>query len=1124
MEWLGPHLLREARQKQASNEEVPLFTIEHAEPQILGVSRDESKVEDINAAANLVRTGFFLKARVALNKIKTEKWARLDNVEKYRVLANLGVVAVKLGETPVGVSLLLEAYDFNKTSEKARLLRAWALQLQGESSEAHEVVVALCDEFPSMADAAALRVQTTPMGDTLESVIGAIPAHLADEGRVARAVAERALDSGDWQKAEEVLRAALRRDENAPEVLQLLGVLLVSESNQQVADEGVEVAQGGRLREAAEFFEKALALLQEDGDIRKKGSLTLGLANARLSLCEEESANRHILESWDLPISDLDLRIRRVQLSLGVVDAPKLLQEIEGFGSEPPPHVHLIHALVLRWRNEKGDADLAVGTLRDKLILTDAPVHLREDGVDLATSCLTQVNRTDDAIDFLIGLADQPSMFLTRLLRAELCFSLAMHDEAKALAVESAKLLDDSVGTSWRQRLAKVLLESDCPTDAFDVLKARAISPWLAKADIVLINAAEAAGQYQFLQSYCDKLRKAGVVNAWLVDRELVALAKDSEFSRAIEVATEYLEARPDDKRIRLQRSRLALAIGNIEDVDAGAGDLVSSLDASAIVGLGTVQVLRATGQAERAREYAYELFRRHRNAPEAHHAVLVAMGPPFNSVPREPIVTAEFGTAVCLTEGSEQRWLILEDCVEPSVVDEEFGPEHPLSKNILGKERGDSVAIGQGRVAQRTAVISDIVHKHSHRHRDVQDNWERRFPDLPLVEMFDVPSDLNELSALFGPSLEAKEEKIRSLEKLYEEHPAMSLRKFCVRLGSTIVGGLGHLATTLACSVKCAYATQPEIEQFEIIARSASRLVISPSAVGTAILLDIDLASLSFELSVARSCLDELRLHAVELRNSAEASSRLMSHEGEVYMVKQDDVGWLQSADRVEQVILELEKSCTVFDALDRTVLGTSDWQILVESLGIAEAEGIIYAGETNAVLWTDDAVTGQFAHRRGVARVWTQLMLEQASELGTLEKEVLADLTAQLMGLGYKPTKLSPSSLVAAASRAKWEPDDWPLAQHLDILLPADRAPELAKIAAAMLKSIWHNAPTESMAQRVTIRIAQKLSDRSGSIRQVFGLLKLIDPVFYLDVVNADRAKTTIRGWLATQTQFSQ
>src|SRR5262249_19522938 len=137
-------------------------------------------------------------------------------------------------------------------------------------------------------------------------------------------------------------------------------------------------------------------------------------------------------------------------------------------------------------------------------------------------------------------------------------------------------------------------------------------------------------------------------------------------------------------------------------------------------MGIHAVQVLRASGHALEAVEYAYELVRQHFDDVDAHRGLVAAFAP-FDPDPciTKP-ETVELGTAVSYLEDGESvpRWIIVEDSSNPDAKLGELSAEHPLCKQMLGKRVGENFTLAEG-VQNRTAQIREILSKYVYRYRD---------------------------------------------------------------------------------------------------------------------------------------------------------------------------------------------------------------------------------------------------------------------------------------------------------------------------------------------------------------------------------------------------------------------
>src|SRR5262249_37596008 len=106
-----------------------------------------------------------------------------------------------------------------------------------------------------------------------------------------------------------------------------------------------------------------------------------------------------------------------------------------------------------------------------------------------------------------------------------------------------------------------------------------------------------------------------------------------------------------------------------------------------------------------------------------------------------------------------------------------------------------------------------------------------------------------------------------------------------------------------------------------------------------------------------------------------------------------------------------------------------------LVFAFGQHGLEGMLLARAPGHVLWTEDLALSDIASAEfGVRRVWTQVVVQHAAELGIIPPDDYLAASAKLLGLGYEATWFNPFILVKAGELSGWSPERWPLNKALD------------------------------------------------------------------------------------------
>lgn len=196
----------------------------------------------------------------------------------------------------------------------------------------------------------------------------------------------------------------------------------------------------------------------------------------------------------------------------------------------------------------------------------------------------------------------------------------------------------------------------------------------------------------------------------------------------------------PSDAFVTL---RLVEALHRSGDV-AGEGSILRRLDLAASKGapahvMALAQSVRRRGEVERAYEAAYDLVRR--NADDA-DVVLGYLG--LGLLVQEPIPLFEasvagIGTWVSIRgpDGTQKGFVIDEggDFFGITVL----APTSGIAARVLGRRRGDTIALPKLGAAPETWTVTEVVSKYLHLHHHVMEEFETRFPDTPGIARFTV-------------------------------------------------------------------------------------------------------------------------------------------------------------------------------------------------------------------------------------------------------------------------------------------------------------------------------------------------------------------------------------------------
>ncbi len=177
--------------------------------------------------------------------------------------------------------------------------------MQNHPHECEQALVSkLREEFPRSERVLGILIQSAPDSTSLESLEEAVPQDLLEKDEVAAALTERALDSGEMQKAEQFARTATAANSRVSRLWPLLGcIILQSEMSKSRERYGAEVLffDTVRLSEAEEVFGEALRLAKEERSISGTVEALLHRRQTRIVLQKEAGAREDLEEARQSP-------------------------------------------------------------------------------------------------------------------------------------------------------------------------------------------------------------------------------------------------------------------------------------------------------------------------------------------------------------------------------------------------------------------------------------------------------------------------------------------------------------------------------------------------------------------------------------------------------------------------------------------------------------------------------------------------------------------------------------------------------------------------------------------------------------------------------------------------------
>lgn len=528
---------------------------------------------EIDEARGFLEKHDYQMAKLLLQRIKVRSWAKLNARHKFRVFTNLAAVEISAANSKEAAELCLEAKTYQPDDEIAQDNEALGYFLLGQRKRAFELAEKLREEFPRAERVLGIFIRSASDSAALKSLEEAVPQELLEKDEVAAALTERARDSGEMQKAEKFIRAVTAANSRASGIWLLLGnIILQSEISGSHERYGTEALfyDMVRLREAEDAFGKALRLAQEE---RSTSEIVAALLNRRLTriALRKEAEAREDLEEARQVTPQEPMVIEAYGESLGferrVDEAIEVLRRLLPDALSPHGQMHL--GMLLLERRGPGDSRSA-GEVLSRVAKREErlPEDFREHCIELALQAFAKEEQFDACRELLEQVPGETvSAVGLETLTARLHLLEGKRDEASKGADEALALVPDTTTTFDIRRLALLLSALGHFHDALPLWQRVAVPNVLSADTTHLLDCAGRLNRHDIMLETYRQLRQAGVTDRTQLANEL-SLLEVYDTESAIKILNEAISRRPEDKALRLRRSKLGLALDRAELVD----------------------------------------------------------------------------------------------------------------------------------------------------------------------------------------------------------------------------------------------------------------------------------------------------------------------------------------------------------------------------------------------------------------------------------------------------------------------------------------------------------------------------------------------------------------------------
>lgn len=1060
-----------------------------------------------------------------VRELKIRIWDSANNIIRYKILTVEGSALFLLRRENEAAALLIEAYQYNPTEERAIVNLAIAYSVLGNREKSLKLIEEIIERNPANPNIYILQIEQCDDSEPLERVLNSIPIEYRSLPEVAFALGILAFRRNDLSMAETQLRIAVSMGLPANPFHQgALGDIIVKGYTDDPRFSLPGEVTGdvkARLTFAIECLSKAWKRLS-NSDLRERNiSWLINRSIAWSILSEDKKADQDLILASAIAPDDIDV-IRQRALNAyrhkAYQEAIQLFTPLKNHRSVPEAVIVIADCLSELGRNAE-----AISLLEDSLTL-----KLSDRNNKNVRSLLIQVYLKSGNDEMALSVANQfqathPESLEGVILQAQVAKNRGKREDAVSFLKQGLQVIDATTDYYELINYADELFGLGEYEHAAFVYRRVVRSGHNNRLTYRLVYSLYRSGEYAEALSICESLRSAHGLIRYCLETESYILEKIGDLKKAAEKCFQYLELYPADHRFRLRLASIEMRNGNLDDVNHHL-DIIDPSDLPVENRLQLLTMYALVGRSTEAIKLGYETRRQYFDSPDAHLqyiSLLLTVGseeevlkPPASIMPN---------SVVFLTPEMEDReFYIIEERPDAAIEKREVGPGHPISEKLLGKYVGETVALSENPIEPHLQRILEVKNKYIHALHESLALYDKLFPNHGGILRFHIPTDSPEATKdklkTILKSTKGDTERFRQIENYY-------------RAGYLTIGMVSNLVKRDMLEVYSSFSSNPEVgiiaargsaterEDAQILLQTENvELVVDITALFSIQALGIgELLRNNYGiLKLPQATRDVLR-EISSMRSFTHTRERFTIgiRDGELWKSEVSPEDSQKRAKHLEELSKWVDAHCEILPCKELLARQNPTHREISEILGSSNYHTLLLARERHAVLFSDDLALRMLGQNEyGVRGVWTQAILQHARRSGDLDVATYHRYIVNMVKWNYLFTSIESGDLVEAARQAGWIPAHpyTEVAQNLSGRRSDDSA---LSVAAIFLYDLWNQAVTPRNREYFVISLLESLTYRRGVQRSADGLENAVRNRFRLLPLAEDQIISIINTW---------
>lgn len=991
----------------------------------------------IESAIKLRDSNGHTSALKILDEIKNDNWQDLAEEERYKLLANIGIITLELNKFTEGAQYLIDAYKHNPDDEKALGLAALGYSMMDQPDKAQPLLDKAISKNTQNPNIYLAIINLKKDTLSFSELLNEMPEELQNTSEISYALGGVALHHGLFESAINWFQKSVDKAERKKADLQAALAATVLES----VKKPFHLVTGQMDTETKNKINYCIELLTESWNEIKETDLR----KSRTQILVNRGIAKKFLKDFKGAYEDIKLantisenefyilkHLAIISFETNKLDeAVQILDQIKAL--EPDPNkddfnIDLFKAEILL---QKKEYDQSIKLLKEVVNNTNSLNIKRE-----AESAMVYANMAMDNFEEAKRLCSaivesDPKSLRGYIDGARVYASLNEPEESVKLLNTAYQQLEEDSDYTEIYDLAHQFYKYKDYTKSIELLE-RITEPGIfSKPNMALIRAYYQAGENGKVLELCEEIRSNHGPIDLIAEMQSTIYESIDDLPKAIDICEEYLKIYPDDQRIQI---RLALIYARIKD-ETKVKKILDKLSVLGDLPLNVLYQLAylnlSIGEIQRGLKIAFETRRKYLNIPETHTSYIGLLN-------EFRILTEPYRAPDEVSSGTAVRVRVDDkDILTYYIVDQNEKPlpedlliKDTLAQELMGKKVGEIVTIDRSLGNPQKFEILAILSKYNYAFLDSMELLNKKFVGVGGFSSFNALHTGNireDLKPIFD-SLDEQEKVDKQIHEFYQ--------KGIMTVGT--ISGIRHQNPIKMWSyvlgnpdlgIHLKECRKDEVQIAQILLENGNGLVIDLVSLLTFAAIDrLDLiASLPNIKAISRSTIESIDMILRDLESSNTPTGYLaLAKVGDEYVRQEVTQAQIQQQiERYKKLSKWLQENCEILPCNEALTINAAKKEQFDQTLGKPFIDAILIAKENDFLFLSDEAVLRTVAiNDFQVKGTSSYGLLAYCLSCNLINREEFNVLLADLIRMNYKSVPMNSGLLMKCAEFSKFEP----------------------------------------------------------------------------------------------------